>query len=813
MRIRFNSHVYRDASIETSLALVTSARLKFDKKEFTAAVSVATKLTKYNKNAAHQLRYEECLWALYQNNTDVLKQLLEDWTLDSGDPYWGIRKSTLLFESGCARDQVLPLLKSGLASLRRLREHSRALSNRSREAWATYLAQWHEQRSWSDADGSTHHRARAHDLIRLNCDPHSEIRALTTAIQWQEIPQKGPGFELGEGSRPRRLIEFEQLGQSGSQYRAHVAFRIIRLAEVVGLPRLSDPWSRFQFMLRQACQELHRNGQFELSLRLMIRLASGDGDELVRILLSRPNLAMLPQNIVNSMGDMCEQIVEEYSNRNPIFSSHGQEFATNLARVAMEVLARLSLRFDLRRSSKTVLTGLTIYSNPLFYSSVLFREPIRNLLSWSWEAVHSESKPDLTLEVLQSPIVGVDGYTPEPYAFIEPGSLIDGDVDAIPERNDNNEELWSSTVSFLLRALRFGNEARYRAIVRIVQVALAGRLTEVETQQLACALWTRTTTCDEVPIGHKSIKNWVYLLMPELSIGQAEQWFRSKWMTEAVASSESAELLDDALFQVSDAIAQSVSQEFSLEFSDNDFALLQKMLNRWANASISKIRFSVFERDRIEQMYRGIQGAARLMLILNLHDNTARALYHKHQALYNSEIPAMLLLVGLLRSPLVPKNEIHTALRKSLSSSIPSFVADAANAISFWLHSSDHFEIPRPPTDLIREIGVIIATRRIAALNDSLSVAEWIFSNGRLCDQREIWKLCIEGLNYLIRELGYDQQDSNGADVPLLRWRCVSLARAMKESGISDDAVDSWLDAALADPLPEVRHEVSRITM
>ena len=117
------------------------------------------------------------------------------------------------------------------------------------------------------------------------------------------------------------------------------------------------------------------------------------------------------------------------------------------------------------------------------------------------------------------------------------------------------------------------------------------------------------------------------------------------------------------------------------------------------------------------------------------------------------------------------------------------------------------------PADLIREIGVILAARRIDALGDALGVAEWVFADGEQADQERLRKLAVEGLGPLIDELAYGREFSKDVDVPLLRWRCVGLARAMHVAGCDDKAVTDWLAAAREDPLPEVRYKVSDIVV
>ena len=71
------------------------------------------------------------------------------------------------------------------------------------------------------------------------------------------------------------------------------------------------------------------------------------------------------------------------------------------ARVAIEVLARLSLRFKPNRAAETLKKGLELYGNRLYYSDVQFREPIRHLLSFSWEALPQEARPNWRLTSCQ----------------------------------------------------------------------------------------------------------------------------------------------------------------------------------------------------------------------------------------------------------------------------------------------------------------------------------------------------------------------------------------------------------------------------
>ena len=171
----------------------------------------------------------------------------------------------------------------------------------------------------------------------------------------------------------------------------------------------------------------------------------------------------------------------------------------------------------------------------------------------------------------------------------------------------------------------------------------------------------------------------------------------------------------------------------------------------------------------------------------------------------------MPLLVSLLGSLKGRDAEIHTEVRKGFSSAASPIVSSAALAMQFWLYYAAQSLVSRPPSELIREIGVIIVTRRIDALSDALYVAEWVFEHGEQADCNELLQLAAEGLGSLFQELSYERQPPIDADIPLLRWRCVSLALAMNNRGYTETPVLDWLREAQKDPLPEVRNRVSDI--
>ena len=156
-------------------------------------------------------------------------------------------------------------------------------------------------------------------------------------------------------------------------------------------------------------------------------------------------------------------------------------------------------------------------------------------------------------------------------------------------------------------------------------------------------------------------------------------------------------------------------------------------------------------------------------------------------------------------------------MRMGLVSDNVDLAEGAAVGLYHWLTTSVEAasHLQPPPNDLVREIGIMIATRRKAgSRHRHLKIAKWVFDEGNDAQKETIRYQVLQGLGYLVEKLRYDrehdQDDDVDVDVPLLRWRCTHLALAMAECGLGDDpAVSRWSENIKNDPLPEVRYAKS----
>ena len=122
--------------------------------------------------------------------------------------------------------------------------------------------------------------------------------------------------------------------------------------------------------------------------------------------------------------------------------------------------------------------------------------------------------------------------------------------------------------------------------------------------------------------------------------------------------------------------------------------------------------------------------------------------------------------------------------------------------------------VPQPPNDLVREIGIAIAVRRQSLLASVLDLAQWLLKEGKEDYHSLIVAESEHGLGCLLEEASYQRtcNEAEELNVPLLRRNCVHLALAMTQLGFGNNtAVRGWIDSAREDPLPEVRHALGRM--
>ena len=794
----------RDACLTIALALVTAARQQIKQDDFDKQIDILSKYESDNLDVDHHIRYERCLYAINSLDYKALETLLKDWHTDNSDPVWMMRKTALLFEMG-RDDEAKRLIVAALAIIRENSVDGRSVANASREAWALWLA-ISVNEFIADRAGEIR---RWEELTVLKCNARMEKHHYAEAIKDKDSTPQAQPFDFGIVRRPG--ISFS----NAKYYRYLAAHRAIRLTELAGLPPSQGGIAVASDILGLAAEELSLH-DLELAARLVLRITNYDRDRLLGRIFSRTRVASMPADSVEKLAQICLDTVDFALPRTVASGeSSSPRFWSERLRVAIETLSRFVVRLDPELADSIFGKALSWYENRNVSNRVLMYQPIRNILTRSWQALPETYKTNRWIDILVAPIAGLNGFTVHGSLYPDPGDLLSED-DLPPLRTPDNENLWQKIVRLLVQGLNEGDEPRKRAAVRMTWITNQSVLKATEQKELIKALWGKKySKRDELPSG-TSLNDWDFLFLPEPEPGLAERCFRRKWLATSIHASEVSLPVDFILWHVGVAIHEMRNHGKQLEFSDEEKKYLADLVTQWVAAPIRppiqppghrEPKF-IDDREKIEQAIGGLQF---ILLKVEITKDTGENLHKKITELNSFGIRTMRLTACLLKVLPDRFQEIVQLMRMGMASDDKSVATDAMQGLWYWLDISADCvpELPVPPIDLVREIGVIIATRRKAALVLALLVANWVFKKYDLEQRNAMGELVSQGLHYLAQELRYDgiHDSLEEADVPVLRWGCTQLALTMSERGFDDDpAIAKWVESAKKDPLPEVRH-------
>ncbi len=782
----------REAWRTIAQALVTVARYSLKLEVFNQRIEAVSPFLQDNPDIGHRMRHERCLWAISSMNFEELENLLQGWIVENCDPIWMMRKAALLTESGRG-NEAMELAEEALDIIRGIPTDDRSVAGPSREGWALYLMVQVDnmERLWKRWD----------QLTPLKCNALLERRYISDAIEGNKENKSAPHFDLGMRMDPGYRV-------SNDEYNRWVsARRAIRLSEVAGLPPSVNHTGVASSILKLAADELSKS-EPEMAARLVLRVCRYDKDKTLMRVLSRFRIAALPEKSANELAEICTSMID-HALPHMIGAGKHPMFWIERMRVAIEALSRLVLRLDSERIEPIFEKANELYRNGQIASKPWLTNSIGSLLNRSWEAIPETRKTDRVLDLLSAPIVGVDNFKASQPHYPEPAYLL-GDNSTPPRRTGVNEDQWQEIVSMLVRCLHTGGEARERAIVRVASVTFLESLTKTELSQIAQAIWNEEHKGSKDLPAQTRLYDWMFFLIPEPKPGLAEQRFRYKWLTPKHESPEIAQKIEDILCEVGRAISGLKKHGRSLVLSTEERCYLLQLIEQWSDTSVPNHFFSPMQSQLREPTHRALSGLPTIISNIEIPESIGEKLIKKLQKLNESEIPGFKLITGLVKSMPNHISDLALSMKTGLASENENLAENATAGLYDWLTTSADIaaQIHHPPDDLVREIGVMIATRRTKALGHALQVAKWVFDEGSDAQKEIIRDLALQGLVYLAEELRYDRDKNQNEifDLPLIRWRSAQLAQSMATHGLKDNPIVArWQKIIEEDPLPEVR--------
>ena len=792
----------RDDYLNIAVTMVTAARFRFNLVAFEEAIQALEEFHDEDQEIRHRIRHEKCLWAIYNGDFNSLRELLSDWETEHSDPVWTLRKSAMHLEAG-QQTEAKELLNRAINAIRAMPLDERSLARQSRESWARFVdMDWENRLTSLD---------RLRELVHMKCDVFGERQNVIESMKSKEKDEDPPLFDINlrRGTR----LPF-------SNYRPWEAvYRAVRLSEIVGAPPDGDT-------LERAAEELPLLDT-DFAARLILRTSGSSSKKTLERVFSRARVASMSTEQADTLAQVCLNILK-YEEQDINVRKPPGRFCT-----AAELLSRLAIRLDPQKAEDTLDQALGYYQHSELAKSPTGDE-VQSLMERAWEAMTEENRSRRAMGLLTCPIVGMNNVEP----FIEsrwpePSELLNITKTTLLRTTENEPE-WQKAISLTVQGLSGNETSRRRAAIRMFLLASSQLLSEEESKIMAQALWTeRYTSSVGLPSG-TNVFDWAFLTLPEPSPGLALERFRTKWLrksedvtyefaqrTRGIQNGLNDDTLDidSRLWQANGAIRALKEERGELVLATSEKAHLTSLIESWVEEPVPEVKSPQLQSLAADATKRSVQTvAASLPAILGAIEASAsliEGIYQKLQSLTKNQIPVFEVTTALVRYMPERSEEIATEIQVGVTSESEDVAGNAMSGLYTWLTSSsdDESQNLNPPDDLIRGVGIAIASRRNAVIVPALQVAKWIFENGTDAQKESIRQLTEDGLSYLAQDLRYDREQETPEEVPRKRLYCAELAAEMAKTGLGQTpAVAQWIDIARQDPLPEVRHAIARNT-
>ena len=794
-----------------AVALLTTTRFQFDRDGFNQAAKALEPFQDEDPDLRHRVFHEKCLLDIYDRDFTSLEDLLEDWNTQNCDPAWMIRKSAVLWEAR-RNSEASELLNDALTAIKAMPPSEDGFAALSRESWATFVAlDFHNRLALLD---------RLRQLVPMRCDPFAERQSVTDGMGQDKAEETPPPFDINRNpGTSERWVNYEPLTE---------AYRAVRLSEIAGLPPRTGHSNVWAEVLKKAAEEV-ADYDLELAVRLVLRACDDENDKTLQRILTRTRVATMPTDLAETLTRCCLNTLDKVTSDGVSRASASQQrFNT-----AAEVLSRLVIRIE-QGSVEPILDRALGYCENVELAKSFVDRTIENLLSRSWTALPAQRRQQRAMDMLNTSMVGLSNLNPimedrwpDPANMVAPNELL-----RIPE----TESQWHTAIDSVVRGLNSNATTRRNATGRMIRLVRSGNLSEDETQLIATALWSEQHTPTDGLPKNTTLYDWAFLAFPEPTSDLAERSFHSKWISPNEDESHEIQRknrglkktadapngvnhdhqdIDSRLWQTGSAIRSLQSTGQNLTLSQADREHLAGLLESWANDPVPEqndIGWSdIFEDSIHELTLQVVNALSPIMGEITVSRSLGDKIFKKMQDLTAGHLPAFALAEGLISTNPDRTTEVATALRIGITSDDSQLITNAFSVMHRWLETASEpdSKVPHPPDDLVREVGIAIASRRNTAVTAALQVAAWIFNRGQDSHKEAIKGLAEHGLHYLAQELRYDRAHENPDEIPRKRLYCAELATAMAKSGLEEIiSVALWLDIAREDPLPEVRQVV-----
>lgn len=337
-------------------------------------------------------------------------------------------------------------------------------------------------------------------------------------------------------------------------------------------------------------------------------------------------------------------------------------------------------------------------------------------------------------------------------------------------------------------------------------------LNDGETALFARALWAPAHLSEDGLPSHTRFFPWAYLRLP--AIEEANPPLALARYLKRIAERGEGDIYD-RLQIIGNLITEAERLGVQLNIDPSTQEAFTDLVGAWASKRLSTRLPGLFGNEEEQREMNALIGIKVLLPRIERSGPLSQRIWEKVDDLDSHRERAVraYALYPVLTNLFPDRARILAdRLRRALASDLENDARIAVHALYEWtrdaMRAPNQFVIPNEA--LFREVGLAIAARRTAILRTALEIARWLFDDGPEELAAPLAADCEYGLDALLEEASYARANAP-FDVPGIRAACVRLASAMTRAGFgTEPGVEAWITTAKDDPLPEVRHALSR---
>jgi hypothetical protein len=836
--------------VELAFVVAKEARDDLDASRFERWMEHLAELRQLDDVWQARWYYEWCLYRLVRMEQHEVRKLIKEWPETPSKPEWTARRAAILAELGDLDEAERLAETAFIATRSNLRPVSEDYTLLSLESWILMLLNL--LRPWffmTEEDTNAErkrkyerqlYRRRWSELRTYNCDPWGEKEVLELKLK---APMPKARLQLRQVIRksafdPGRVVTSTNMASGPTLEDYFPAFSLLALTERAGYPVHVPGVNTFGTVAEAAMWSWPMAPLWALS----VYLRSGKSSEL-EAWLTRVRVTTLTDKDIKTLSDFLLSASYQALDQLPLESKRNG-YSANLLIGLFEVLSRLSFRFTSDQLKKTLELAIKAYKALEVQKDFRFYKSLANLFYRCLLVLPTGDKSTYLLEFLTLPIpeaddMQVDGRFdiqnwPEPFSFF------------LDEDSGSNEkvQIAGSVVLRLIEVARDGkDEARKRAIWRLVALQESGLLTEEQQQAFAESLWsaTKIDTSTGLP---KSVGLFPHALLslPAAEPGQAENALRAYLLDRpiplVIEEKDGHKVLPGGRLEAQFYIRTWINsvpmpflgppdaQQRWIEWSPEDLEVFVHKVLVWWDAEKRELKGDDTFRDEVaRQLMRVDEALARV--VLSKRDLNLNAVQSGLQRLRQESeaygYPLLLSLPGwsIVADPAWSEDMAVTTLRHALISREPERVSRAADAILLWLAYAQDEQLPPPPAKLVDELIYKVSMlkqpllpRTVSALTKIVSTFPHRLSKTNIADLESALASLLEETKLpKLSELDAEQNDPDAiafVDRPNLQAAAGELAAVLHSSFVQKGqqiptVLARWAEVIEKSVLPEVR--------